>query len=82
MITEKSTIERAIEDLTPDINSAITHEWKAHGVPIPEKEFRRIVARYFERQTLREWCQLLAIDIPEGTPPDPPQSHGERRNQT
>jgi hypothetical protein len=60
---EKSAIERATEDVMADINSAITHEWKAHGVPVPEAEFRRIIALYFERKTLREWASDLGVQI-------------------
>jgi len=64
-IHELSSIEKATLDVIQDVNSAITHEWRAHGLHLPEKEFRRIIAGYFERQSMREWCEVLGIDPPD-----------------
>jgi len=58
---EQSAIEKATLDVVYDVNSAITLHHKLNHVPVPEKEFRRIIAGYFERQTIREWQELLGI---------------------
>ena len=62
-----SPIEQATMDTMHDLNSAITHEHRASAVPVTEKEFRRIIAGYFERQSLREWHELLGIEPPKDT---------------
>jgi hypothetical protein len=63
----KTSIEEATEAVIHDLNSAITHEWKTHGVELSEREFRSIIAGYFERKTLREWSEDLGISVSERT---------------
>ena len=58
----KSQIENATEDVMFDLNADITHNHRASNLVIPEKEFRRIIALYFERLTIVDWCQQLGIE--------------------
>ena len=58
----KSPIENATEDVVIHLNDAITHAFKSNALPIDEKQFRRIIALYFERQTISEWCNMLGIE--------------------
>jgi hypothetical protein len=55
----KSPIEKATEDALRAFNGAITYQHHQHGVTVPEKEFRRIVASFLERRTMAEMCELL-----------------------
>lgn len=62
---EQPAIERATHEVIHDLNAAITHEHQDNHVPIPEREFRRIIAGYLARQTEQELRELL------GVPSDP-----------
>jgi hypothetical protein len=63
----KSAIEIATEDAVDQLNIVLSHVFKSSALPIYEKQFRRIVALYFERQTISEWCHMLGV---EPTPDD------------
>jgi hypothetical protein len=58
---QKSPIENATEDVIRDLNDAIRHEFQSHKLSLPEREFRKIVAGYLERQTLGEMRSLLGV---------------------
>ena len=59
---EQTHVEKATQDVLDELNNAITRAHRKRGAQIPEQELRRILAGYFERQTLREWAELLQID--------------------
>jgi hypothetical protein len=60
----KSAIERATEAVMSRLNFAVAEEADKHGLHNPE--FRRILAGYFENQSMRDWCAHLHIPVPEG----------------
>jgi hypothetical protein len=57
-----SPIERATEGVMARLNAAIADEAETHG--LNHFELRRVLAGYFERKSLREWCGDLHIDPP------------------
>ncbi|MBZ5698996.1 MAG: hypothetical protein LAN18_10680 [Acidobacteriia bacterium] len=64
---EPSAIEKASAAVIQSINDAITAHFIHYRVAeqVDEKTFRAIVAGYFERKSLKEWCQDLGITPPE-----------------
>jgi hypothetical protein len=60
----KSPIEQATQDVLQDLNSAITHEYKAHKLPLPEIEFRRIIIGYLFCKPEGDWYRDLGLQVP------------------
>ena len=61
-------VENAVEAITaalPEMLANAYNEFNVHTQIKDEEQFRSIVAGYFERQTLREWCEHLGIELPE-----------------
>lgn len=56
---QKSPVERAVEGVLQSIDLALTREHQNHGVQLPEKEFRRIFARYIEGRSMAELCRIF-----------------------
>jgi len=58
----KSPIEHATEEVVTQLNASISVAFRMHPLPVNERQFRRIIALYFERQTITEWCHMLGIE--------------------
>lgn len=57
---------KAITDALPDLCADAFREFHVETQIKSEQQFRSIIAGYFERKTLREWCTDLQIELPEG----------------
>ena len=67
---EPTAIEKASAAVIASINDAISWHFIHFKVSqqVDEATFRSIIAGYFERKSLEDWCKDLGIDPEEGAP--------------
>jgi len=75
---QATPVEIATQEVLSTVSAAITVMHSQNKLTerqhITEKEFRRILALYFEQKTLADWCH--DFEIPDATDPHDKPPHG------